>query len=149
MWKQEHISICYFESSGRDWISFHMERQWHTHSVRYFCSLTSTHIFLRGYGDNELHFEFLGKNTRTCQEPQIQFVHTAVPLCTVTELPLCCSLSFVTQKMLLTRVIPPPATALAICWNIHVQGQIWGHIHIFLICATGACPLVTNPQRPD
>lgn len=43
------------------------------------------------YSDTEPHFEFLGKNIRTCQETAASSVYAAVLLCIVTEVPLCCS----------------------------------------------------------
>ena len=51
-----------------------------------------THLPEGLYSDTEPHFEFLAKNIRTCQGTAASSVYTAGPLCTVTELPLRCSL---------------------------------------------------------
>lgn len=87
MWKQEHISMCYSESSGKDWISFHMEKQQHKHPVGYFCSPTKTGIFPTGYSNTEPPFEFLRQNDNISQELDVYFIQTTVPAWTVSELP--------------------------------------------------------------
>lgn len=152
MWKQEHISICYFESSGRNWISFHMEKQQHTHPVGYFCSPTKTCIFLRGYSDTEPPFEFLGQNTRMCRELDVHFMQAAAPVCTVTALPLGCSLIPMTWGRSLWPdlfLLQPLIYLSAEAPMSKVRSRVLlGCIIIFLNCATGFCLLATNSETP-
>lgn len=153
MWKQEYISMCYSESSGKDWISFHMEKQQHKHSGGYFYSPTKICIFLRGYSNTEPPFEFLRQNDNISQELDGYFIQATVPACTVTELPPDSSFISMTQG----RSLWPDLFFLQPLLQVFAEASmnkirlrvLWGCIHIFLSCATGSCLVATNSETPD